>query len=229
MKILIAIQACHRLQEWKDAQRDTWMRAQASADVRIFVGRWMPLNFEDQVRRARRTGKPYTVPTPPAKQADEVWLDVEDWFHSLCEKAEAIIRWALEHEYDFMFKCDDDAYVHIPRLLASGFENFDYVGRAITNNWHGFTAHYAQGGAGCWMSRKAMKAFLEHAEAAAPFLNCEDIRTGRALERAGIHLENDDRYEPYLAAQRAPRPDNSLISTHKCRPEVMRAIHQVFK
>lgn len=230
MKVLIAVQACHRLQELKDAQRDTWMReAPAEVDVRMFVGRWEPLNLEDQRRRARRTGRPFTMPAPPARVANEVWLDVEDWLHSLAAKAEAIIRWALEREYDFMFKCDDDAYVHLPRLLASGFEKFDYVGFPVTNNWHGFSAHYAQGGTGCWMSRRAMQAFLEFAEPAEPFLNCEDIRTGRAIERAGIPLEGDRRYEPYLGTRRAPAPANDVITTHKCRPDCMRSIYRIFQ
>ena len=37
---------------------------------------------------------------------------------------QAIYRWALAHGFAFVYKCDDDTFVYLDRLLASGFEHY---------------------------------------------------------------------------------------------------------
>ena len=221
MRILIAIQACHRLNHLKLAQRETWMKQrQAPAgmqiDVRMFVGQFVALHSQ-----ARSES--------PVPQPDEVWLDVPDWKGYLSQKAVGIIQWAFDHDYDFIWKADDDTYCRIDRLLNSGFENFDYVGhRGGVYKWRGRRVLYGQGGAGFWLSRRAMQVLLAADQASIPFTDPEDIRTGWLLAEQGITLQEDDRYEPYLNIARAPGPGNDVISTHKCTAEQMRSIHQAF-
>jgi hypothetical protein len=235
MKMLIAIQACHRLPDLKTAQRETWL--QDCPEYRLFVGRWEKVdNFYDRPG-ARRTGRHGEAAdsVPPAPRADEVWLDVGDWMRDLSEKVVHIVRWAVEQKYDYMFKCDCDTYVHVPRLLASGFEKFDYIGYPIfrTENysvpWRGRDLVYAQGGAGMWLSRRAMESFLASDQSHITFEDAEDIRMGWLLEEAGIPLQQDVRYEPYQSLQNAPTPTNGMISTHKCCPEHMYEIHKRFQ
>lgn len=218
MKILVAIQACHRLNELKLAQRETWMvDPPAGVDVRIFVGTFVALYSQ------ARSESPYPQP-------DEVWLDVPDWKGYLSQKSLEIVRWAFNHDYDYIWKADVDTYCSLDRLLASGFECFDYVGhRGGMHQWRGRPVCYAQGGAGFWLSRRAMQAFITADQAAIPFRDAEDIRTGWLLEEHGILLHQDDRYEPYRGIARAPEPSNDVISTHKCTAEQIRSIHTALK
>ena len=55
-------------------------------------------------------------------------LAVPDDYANLWKKTQAICRWAVFGGYDYIARIDTDTYVHVPRLLASGFENYDYSG-----------------------------------------------------------------------------------------------------
>ena len=87
---------------------------------------------------------------------------------------------------------------------------------------------YAQGGAGFWMSRRAMQAFLSANQSSIPFKDAEDIRAGWLLKEQGVKLVRDWRYEPYLSLARAPHLDNDIISTHKCSADQMFIIDRRF-
>jgi hypothetical protein len=142
MRILIAIFSCARdiSNGFNQAIRDTWARNAQGADIRFFVGR-----------------------TAIPKRDDEICLDAPDEWITLPHKTKAIQCWAVDHDYDFTYKCDTDTYVRVPRLLASGFEAYDYTGFfgpyelgnpcALPGN------HYASasGGAGYCLSRKASR------------------------------------------------------------------------
>jgi hypothetical protein len=59
-----------------------------------------------------------------------VELDCNDDYKSIPEKVRAIAKWALEHGYHFMFKCDDDVVLRPRDFMASGFQDHKYSGRA---------------------------------------------------------------------------------------------------
>src|SRR5689334_16973857 len=106
MRVLIAIMTCEALRHRADVQRRTWVRDVVGADVKFFLAR----NGHN--------------PLP-----DEVHLDVPDDYLSLRPKVQAMCNWALAQGYDFIFKTDDDTLVIPRKLLASGFQQYDYAGR----------------------------------------------------------------------------------------------------
>lgn len=134
MKVLIAILSCDlfRTNGNNQALRDTWLPLVSGADHKIFMGH----------------GSNCTLP-------DEVLLDAPDDYAHVTYKTRAIYKWALEHNYDFIFKCFPDTYVCPDRLLRSGFENYDYVGNFACRPQGSFA--YCTGGSGYWLSKKAYK------------------------------------------------------------------------
>ena len=134
MRILLAIQSCHRDRGCHEQIRDTWMGLNNGAiDIKFFLG------------------------NPKGEAAaDEIFLDVPDDLHSLSLKTLGMIVWTLEHGYDHSFKGDTDTYICIPRLLASGFEKHDYSGCVQGLDQGRIDAVY--GGTGYWLSRRAMEA-----------------------------------------------------------------------
>ena len=49
---------------------------------------------------------------------DEVFLDCPDYYFENSRKMKAIIRYAQEHEYDYLLRLDDDTYFWPERLEA---------------------------------------------------------------------------------------------------------------
>src|SRR5207237_4532050 len=98
---------------------------------------------------------------------DEVILPVRDDYWALPQKVRAAFRWALEQTnadgtftYSHVFKCDRDSFIHADRLLAHYQEilaqGLDYVGLV------GNPGDCCGGGAGYWLSRKAMQTYLDN-------------------------------------------------------------------
>ena len=115
---------------------------------------------------------------------DEVTLDVDDRYCFLPYKTRALVRWALAEGVDKLFKCDDDTFVYVDRLLAA-IPRADFVGRYNGGN-------FAAGGPGYWLSRRAMEAV-----AVAPIRQdewAEDIWVGKVLDRSGVPVTFDPRY-----------------------------------
>lgn len=124
-------------------------------------------------------------------------LGVPDDYGHLPEKTRAICKYA--EGFDYLFKCDTDTYASISRLLASGFEQYDYSGYVLDSG-------YCSGGAGYWLSQKAMRIVAEQ-----PIVwEYEDMQVGLTLKRFGILPHHDERYALY----RDVLPDNDVISRH---------------
>ena len=179
MKILIAVCSDNKHRSQSDSQRATWMkldtRSDDQVDYKIFFGR--NGGFE---------------PAP-----DEVILDVDDRYESITFKTHAIIEYAFEHDYDYVFHTDNDAYVRVDRLLASDFRNYDYVGFGCLSNTKPTLPGdehqlYAHGGPGYWLSRAGMIAVL----AQEPIENegAQDWFVGRACQLGKVPLYADLRY-----------------------------------
>jgi len=163
MKALIGIASCHVQRHYADTQRETWVKdVPEGLDVKFFIGN-------------PNTGDP---------KPDEVFLDVGDGYRDCTAKTIEQCKWALEHEYDFMFKADLDTLIRPVLLFNCGYENHDYMG--------GRNSFFASGGAGYWLSRRAMKCVIEFPiETTAE----EDVHVARALSANGINLHADERFK----------------------------------
>jgi Galactosyltransferase len=161
---LIAIVTCHTRPDWADLVRQTWVPlVPKNTDVRFFCGR----------------GAPRTI------LKDEVILDCDDSYQGLPDKVQSIIRWALERNYDFVLKCDDDVVINPAGLMSSGFENYDFTGHECApNNQVPWGFLYS-------LSRKAMEIM---ARETLPPNNNDEAWVSHAMNRNGILLNTDSRY-----------------------------------
>lgn len=200
MKILIAILSCHARPFLRLAQRETWINDVAGADYRFFLGR--------------------PAVDPPEDHC--VYLACEDTYAKLTSKTHAMVKWALAEGYDFVFKCDDDTYIRPDRLLSSNFAGDDYSG--FTGGRWGdvpgpdgrqIVYAYAQGGAGYWLSRRALAIVAEHMLVKE---YCEDCAVGKTLALHGIAPILDARYCAKIGPRELSHPDAraNYITMHKC-------------
>jgi len=181
MKVLIAILACHKRKEYCDYQRQTWIKEISrvqNTDYRFFLGN----HPEDTL-----SGK--------IEFEDEIWLNCEDGYSYLSFKVYEIFKWALKHEYDYVFKCDDDTHVEPYALIEqSNFGKYDYTGMQLENP-SGLI--YASGGAGYWVSKKAMEILTVNPVVCPIENSAEDAWVGETLRKNGIILHHDYRYVDY--------------------------------
>jgi hypothetical protein len=177
VKLLFAIMCCNARADLADAPRTTWA---SECDYKIFYGRGQhPL------------------------QQDEVGLDCGDEYAETAFKLQEMCRWALGHDYDGMFKVDDDTYCRPERILDAGYERYDFVGRLLpANAVHPYV--YPRGGCGYYLSRRAME-FIVAAPPPEPYkvtitfpegeTACRDLGedhwVGRILLEAGVDLVDD--------------------------------------
>jgi len=129
-----------------------------------------------------------------------------DDYSALPEKLRLLLIWALERRtFDYLFKCDDDTYVRMDRLLAVDLRGHDYIGGEWAED-----VGYASGGAGYLLSRRAVEIvagdILEAAGEPYPD-GAEDLLVGRCLRRAGVRFQRDRRFIAYSDELRRPRPD----------------------
>lgn len=184
--ILIAVMSCERDIPTHWASRQTWIR-QDQADTRFFVGKG-------------------------AKEGDEIDLHCDDSYEGVTEKSLKMFQWCLARGYSHMLHCGRDTYVNVNRLKgAVDLLEYDYAGHAgfrakeftcdLTPDCKGRYA-YASGGAGSWLSRRAMETIL-----ASPIRHqADDLMYGWALGDAGIPCRHDLRFQKhgrYLRNNRA--------------------------
>lgn len=188
------------------AQRETWIQdLDGRADYKFFLG--LPESADEDVVSL-------DMPDGP------IWDAVRGCGHRTPvgqRKTEALARYALENGYDFVFKCDDDTFIRVDHLLAGGFERFDYSG-FTEQHWERDIAWYrwCQGGAGYWLSRKAMALVAEYGLHLVPI---EDYAVGQLLHRHEIMPYHDARYTPTPDPR---RPD--WITAHQVEPDRMYAL-----
>ena len=202
MKPLIAIPSCHANGAARAACKSTWIAKWGNlVDIRFFIG-----------KPKRRN------------QKDTIYLDVLDDYNSLPLKVKAVHAWALANGYTHVFKCDDDTFVHVPRLLASGYQREYYVGARRS-------LFFAQGGAGYWLNAEAMRVLAKCPDHDWAVQKAEDIAVGFLLQ-GKLPLTKDTRYVDTRMGQTAretPTPKNEQITYHKTSPELMVEILKQFK
>lgn len=203
-RILIAILSCHSLRHYEQSVRETWIKdIPEGVDYKFFLGN--RAGIHDAALR------PY--------EADEVHLDVPDTWEVITKKCVAMFRWALEKNYDYCFKCDLDTLVRPKLLLGSGFENYDYVG--------GQNSFFASGGAGYWLSRRAMEAVVNDSRDQG---QAEDVHTAQALLDHGFFLHADPRYKLFPGQSLEPEDVACHLTSirswdAKYQPQWMREAH----
>ncbi len=176
MTCLIAVSSCERDAQngFNAAMRQTWIREMQQVEgfeYRIFYGR----------------GEKELLP-------DEVRLDVPDDYNGLPFKTRESLRWALDHNFDFVFRAFVDTCINPHRLRTSGFARHHYFGCFPGGYEPGPDAQghyaYASGGPGYFTDRKAMEAII----AAEPDHWAEDLWIGDVLGRAGICGHHDSQF-----------------------------------
>lgn len=206
MKILVAVITCaqehYRLRA--KAQRDTWAaNPPEGVHVQWFVG---GEHFQNEVR----------LPVPT------------DDYGSLPAKTKALCEYAIERDYDFVVKVDDDVYLDLERLKASVPTGHDYAGRVRLPS-NGLPAPYCSGFC-YWLSRKAMQLVVNSKDRFQTL--AEDVITGNVLLRAGIHPKDDPRINIVMSKRNArtghegPRAGNDVIAACEFDPPGMYLTHQ---
>jgi hypothetical protein len=158
VKPLLAIVACHRFQRRIESVRSTWLTGSLPIDYKIFYG-----------RGSDRT---------PA--ADEVFLDVDDGYHTLPHKVQAIMKWAMENGYDAVCKVDDDVYV-FPDRLMNALPHSPYEGRV---NYHSKMAPLGWcSGFSYWVAGEGLQKLVDAGE---PKFKAEDVWVGTVMSKNNI-------------------------------------------
>jgi hypothetical protein len=120
---------------------------------------------------------------------DVVALDCDDSYMGLPEKIRAMARWAVEHEYDFALKSDDDTVLRPAAILASGYEKHEYSGKA-NRPPQPYTVPF---GFNYWLSKKCLK-IISEAELPVFGDNDDEKWVASKLWDYGIELYDDARY-----------------------------------
>ncbi len=197
-QILIGICSCVRAKERRDTVRDTWMQQQnTSAQCLFFVGKG-----------------------GTCQESDCIQLDTDDSYDYLPEKVLAFFQYALENlQFDWLFKCDDDTYVHQERLLELCDMGADFIG----NPWLD-TRGSPSGGAGYMMSRALVERIVSH-RASIPHTGAEDVLIGELAMRLceTPHATPRLSYDNYPA----PFPYNNIITAHWLSIKIMRLMQEM--
>jgi len=208
MKILIAVTSCHAYRDRADAIRATWGPEVEGADVRYFLG------------------------AGAAQRPDEVILDCPDGYHYLSMKTQLIRRYAVAHDYDFLWKIDDDCYLRPERLLGNGFGALDYVGR-LRGPSGNYASPYCSGF--CYgLSRKSLE-LLCPLEWRVNEDFSEDRWTGNKLLSLGISPHNETQFiveyskTSAISGREPPLVGNDVIAACEYSPQNMRNVHAQFK
>lgn len=186
MKIIIAISGCDLYERngVNQSQRDTWLRDAVilGMDYKFFHG----------------------IGCEP--KDDVVLLDCDDSIHGVTEKLKGKVRWALEQGYEYMFSCFADTYARPERLLASGFDKFDYFGDVGKGECEHAT-YYCHGGAGYFLSRKAMIKIKDNPTS---YTN-DDCWVGDVLSGTDTTCGNSEDFRQYVGTV---RKDNNITTSH---------------
>lgn len=241
MKVLIGIKTGHRLdyfidndtRDWindkgyrnldvdsrRAAQRATFLRhLPEGMDYKFFYGN--KLRDERDPARVKRA-KDFIPPVLPKPLEDEVYLPVMDSYTALSYKTQAIVRYALEFEYDLLFLIDDDTFVY-PKQLWNEIRMYDLVKRPYA----GAPAGAFHTGNMLFLNRDAMrliaKADINH--------YADDLWIGRVMSEHGIPKFDlsslrSDFGTRYVIDAAAISQVHQYAALHSCKPATMRALY----
>lgn len=158
----------------------------------------------------------------PYRRGNCLYLPCPDDYESLPQKTRWFCLWALCHtQSKFLFKCDDDTYVHVPRLIAA-IDNKEWR-KPVVARRNQIDRYRIHGGAGYLLSRRAAMAIAARLET---LQGLEDWSAGEALRESGLRVHNERRFNFWR--YNVPQPKNNVITTHYCQPTKLRLIHAMF-
>lgn len=211
-QVVIAAVSCRQHAERRNLARHGWMR---------------------QLSRRPEVDAFFVIGTgangPPALRIDDLLLvPCPDDYEALAQKTRLLCDWALAtYRFEHLFKCDDDTFVHVGRLLDAGFPGADYIGDnhgPRTRAEYGNNIHdYAHGGAGYLLTPRAARIVAETMPPEQT--GHEDLVVGRLLLKEGIPLRTDNRFRHDYDVAALPKPTNNIITAHRVdTPERLQAI-----
>lgn len=183
----------------RDACRKTWLaNIPAGVSYAFFIGGQQP------------EGEP------------DVWaVDAPDTYHGLPEKVRAAFVRALNQPgWEWLFKCDDDTYCVLPRLLEL-IDQREPAAEIIS--WPGNSKDTAHGGAGYLLPRAMVQAIVADNHYNARGIDHEDKQVTYSVRRAGGRRVGDARFHAFMRT--VPTPENEQITCHQATPEDMARIH----
>lgn len=199
-RILIAICSERNRIESREAVRQTWLsNLPEGMQYTFFAGGGSPLSDEP----------------------DTVICDVEERPDLLTRKVLAFYEQVMKHhEFDWLFRCDDDTYVSLQRLASLVEPEFDLIGNEFIDLRGSPSA-----GAGYLISRKGIATVLDAASRDPS--EGEEALVGRAVSMSGGRMKSSDRLQ--WDHSRQPRKYNSVITCHWCAPDRLRWIDAMFQ
>lgn len=216
MKILVAILTHEGTQSNADACAETWVKDIQDPHEYYFYG------SKHQSQKMDRTWN------CEPNEGEERFRLPEKTYKMLVE--------SLNHDWDFLFKCDDDTFVVFDKLIEF-LQNYDpsqdlYIGKELGRQG------YAQGGAGYILTRTAIKKCINSLKYLygdkSKNKNAEDYSVGLALRERKINLTHThllSTTNPTIAKQNqsvcidAILKDNK-ITTHYVEAKTMLKIYQ---
>lgn len=225
-KILIAIPACSKFaygrfssENSKDYVADAHIDGPNDRIAAIRDTWWKDVGNHPGVEAKFFYGLHAEPDQPYVWLSDETVVAVPDDYESLPLKTRAICKYALEHEFDFVFKCDDDTAVYVDRLVAEIIRMRPEYGGYV----HGNTI---SGGPGYILNRRAMKAVAE----AAPSSWAEDVSVAHALSNKDFFPAMLEGHRPGFSQHwffgeqfDAGKLNPKIVTMHAVQPHVMRA------
>lgn len=141
------------------------------------------------------------------------------------KRMKGMCAYAIANNFDFLFRVDSDAYVHLDRFLASDafqHEAWGWAGNASTNSLNG--------GLGFVLGRCAMNAVLasEHFNAGSDKVSWYgDLWTAALLRRAGIPIARTPLMQDGQGSDdiQPEQVQPGMISIHPMQPDTMRKYH----
>jgi len=204
-KYAIAIKSCHKHAARRQIQLDTWLE-HCDDDFFFVLGRspGLSLGQVDYVT-----------------YKDALMCDVSDDFKDIAPKVLGAVQYSLEQNVTNLVVVDDDTYLCWPRMLASGFQKFDYLGFVRTHA----DFPYMQGS--CYtLSECAMERIMKNnlfMRNAIP----DDVAVGNCLY-GEVPFTHEHRFSvgvPYPTSVWWPQKGNAQIVAHKMDAVNMRACH----
>lgn len=232
-RILIGIPVCHKFEygKWESSESPHFNAANAyngkpygtdihisGANPRVAALRdtWLKdvSAFSSHVTYKLFYGQPHDRPAAN----DEVYLDTPDDYAGLPKKTVGICRWAVNNDFDYLFKADDDSYVWVDRLIQEVMAHrFDYAGHEQSG--------VCSGGPGYWLSKRAMKYVATQGSSDHW---AEDVTVARIMDWNNIHPTMLPNHHPGFTQHWYDInkvPANS-VCIHALKPDTMRELYQ---
>jgi hypothetical protein len=214
MKILFAVNSWDVAAKhgFHQVIRDTWGGDVTPADLRFFMPR-----VSDQ----------RSLP-------DEVFVDVSRDYDCICREVQEVLRWSVREGYDFTILLSTDSFLIPQKVLACGFEKYDYSGdfafnetvpfgevmgdtvNCTFNTQEGYRVHrhlynWAGAGPARILSRKATAVVAERTKEAEYWYAADDIMIGQIL---GPLIKKGE-----ITAWRIPNYNGEMVWHYKNYPE----------